>query len=71
MYYIIVDEAIHSYQYSAPTQDELQKIADEYNTPVYVISGEHSGMTAEPQPKPPLTEAQREHIKALYKAITE
>ena len=49
MYYIIVGGTIYETPYNEPSQDELQELADRYNEHVYVIRGEHYGMSAEPQ----------------------
>lgn len=48
MYYIVCGKQIVESQMSEPSQDELQCWADEQNAHVYVISGEHYGMSAEP-----------------------
>jgi hypothetical protein len=47
MYYIVCGGTIVESQFSEPAQEELQGWADTYREHVYVISGEHYGMTAE------------------------
>lgn len=48
MYYIICGGQIVESQMSEPSQDELQRWANDQNAHVYVISGEHYGMSADP-----------------------
>ena len=48
MYYIVCGEQIVESQMSEPSQDELQCLADDEKLDVYVIRGEHYGMSAEP-----------------------
>ena len=48
MYYIVCGGQIVESQMSEPSQDELQNWADEQKEHVYVIRGEHYGMSADP-----------------------
>lgn len=50
MYYIMSSETdcILETVSTPPTQDELQTEADFFNCAVYVIEGQHYGMSAEP-----------------------
>lgn len=50
MYYLVSGGQIVESQYSEFSQEELQEWADRYKEHVYVISGEHYGQTADPQP---------------------
>ncbi len=51
MYYIMSesDGKILETSMSVPTQEELQEIANYMDCDVYVIQGEHFGMTAAPR----------------------
>lgn len=50
MYYVITDNSrLVDNSPSAYTQTELQQIADRNNIGVYVITGERTGQTADPQ----------------------
>lgn len=50
MYYVISDngQIVESYD-RRPTQEQLQADADYFNCEVYVIDGEHTGLTASPK----------------------
>ena len=49
-YYIIVGGTIAEIvEGSEPSQEELQRWADDEGEPVYVIRGQHAGLSAEPQ----------------------
>jgi hypothetical protein len=52
-YYIISEEdsSILGSQMRPPTQEELQEDADFFGVGVWVLDGEHYGMTAEPKRK--------------------
>ena len=49
MYYF-VDETDHILEAlgQLPSQSQLQEMADEFHCPIYVIEGQHIGMTAYP-----------------------
>lgn len=51
MYYIMSENEnrILDTDFYPPTEDDLQAQANYYNCAVYVIEGQHYGMSAEPQ----------------------
>lgn len=49
MYYVVAGGQVVEASFTEPLQSELQYWADLLQAHVYVIRGEHYGMTAEPQ----------------------
>jgi hypothetical protein len=49
MYYIIADGQIVDDSWIFPKEEDLQKWADDLKAHVYVIQGEHAGVTADPK----------------------
>lgn len=49
MYYIVAGGQIVDDSWNFPKEEDLQKWADDLNAHVYVIQGEHAGLTAEPR----------------------
>lgn len=52
MYYIIISGVVYSSQTDKPTQDELQAQANKFDENVYVIEGQHAGLSARPNKRP-------------------
>ena len=52
-YYVIngLDDSIVEHFDGRPSPAQLQRCANEMECPVYVIEGQHAGMTAAPEPK--------------------
>lgn len=68
MYYIVVGNRIVDDSWSEPKQEELQEWADSQGEHVYVIRGEHHGMTADPAEdagEPPTMEDYLNYLDSL------
>lgn len=48
MYYVIVGGTIYEAIHIMPTTEEMQEIANEQGEEVYIIRGEHAGLSVEP-----------------------
>lgn len=48
MYYIICDGTVVNSSSNCPSCEELQQWANDLDAHAYVIKGEHTGMTADP-----------------------
>lgn len=62
-YYIVVGDVIVDYSKTCPSQAELQRLADGALERVYVIAGQHAGLTATPRSARP-TKAQQAELLA-------
>lgn len=52
MYYIIVGGTVYDPQPNKPTQAELQLLANQFDEHIYVIEGQHAGLSARPNKRP-------------------
>lgn len=63
MYYIIVGETLHIAQVNKPAQAKLQALANQFDEHIYVIEGQHAGLSARPNKRP--SAAQRAELSIV------
>lgn len=63
MYYIIIGGTVYDPQPNKPNQAELQLLANQFDEHIYVIEGQHAGLSARPNKRP--SAAQRAELSIV------